>query len=169
MNNKKAAYWIEKLNLLPHPEGGYFAETYRSEEGVKHEHLPVRYSGDRSFATAIYFLVHGGSFSALHRIKSDEIWHFYAGSRLTIYVIDPGGQLEEIHVGSDFEKGEVFQAAVKAGSWFGSRVYDSSSFALVGCTVSPGFDFDDFELADRATLVRQFPQHRDVISLLTQD
>lgn len=160
--------WVNRLALQPHPEGGYYAETYRSPEGVAAAHLPARYGGDRSFATAIYFLVRGGTFSALHRIQSDEMWHFYAGSRLTVYVIHPGGRLEEIHLGPDVAAGETFQAVVPAGCWFGSKVHDAGGYALVGCTVAPGFDFADFELAGRSDLTRQFPQHAAVIQALTR-
>ena len=163
-----ADQWVARLNLQLHPEGGHYAETYRSPETVSAAHLPARYGGDRSFATAIYFLVRGGTFSALHRIQSDEMWHFYAGSRLTVYVIHPEGRLDEIHLGPDFAAGETFQAVVPAGSWFGSKVHDPHGYALVGCTVAPGFDFADFELADRAVLTRQFSQHAAVIKALTR-
>jgi predicted cupin superfamily sugar epimerase len=132
-------------------------------------HLPARYGGDRSYATAIYFLVRGGTFSALHRIQSDELWHYYAGSRLTVYVIHPEGHLEEIRLGPNFAAGETFQAVVPAGCWFGSKVHDADGYALVGCTVAPGFDFADFELADRSTLSQQFPQHTAVIEALTRE
>jgi predicted cupin superfamily sugar epimerase len=163
-----ASYWINHLHMLPHPEGGYYAETYRSSEFMPGEHLPGRYGSSRSFATAIYFLVAGGSFSALHRIKSDEIWHFYHGSRLTVYVIEPQGNLQIIHLGNNPEAGEVFQAVVKAGCWFGSIVQDAQSYALVGCTVAPGFDFADFELANRQALIQQYPQHQNIIQTLTR-
>jgi hypothetical protein len=163
-----AIYWIQKLNLKPHPEGGYFAETYRSDEWIKGMHLPQRYAGDRSFSTAIYFLVEGGSFSALHRIQSDELWHFYTGSTLTIDVIHPDGKAEVISLGPDCEKGEIFQAVVKAGCWFGSAVNNISGYALVGCTVAPGFDFADFELADRTNLIKLFPDHCHMIEKLTR-
>ncbi len=161
--------WIRQLHLQPHPEGGYYAETYRSPEEIAAAHLPGRYAGNRSFATAIYFLVKGGSFSSLHRIQSDELWHFYAGSRLTVYSIDPEGNLAEILLGSDAGAGETFQGVVPAGCWFGSKVPDADGYALVGCTVAPGFDFADFELADRQALIRQFPQHAGVIRSLTRE
>ena len=164
-----ASYWIEKLQLKPHPEGGYYAETYRSNEWVQAAHLPSRYGGNRYFSTAIYFLVEGGKFSALHRIKSDELWHFYTGNPLSIYVIDPQGNLETICIGNNPEQGEVFQAVVQAGCWFGAKLENSEGFALVGCTVAPGFDFADFELANREELVSLFPQHKMVIELLTSN
>ena len=162
-----ATYWIEKLHLQAHPEGGYFAETYRSSEQVQAAHLPERYGGKRSFSTGIYFLLEYPEFSALHRIKSDEMWHFYAGNTLLVYVIEPDGKLEIIRLGRNPEAGEQFQAVVKAGCWFGSRPEKKNTYSLVGCTVAPGFDFADFEMAERKELLRQFPQHQSVIELLT--
>ena len=163
-----AAYLIEKLQLKPHPEGGYFAETYRSTETISEEHLPKRFAGDRNFSTAIYFLLEGTQFSALHRIRSDEVWHFYSGSRLLVYVIKPEGALQVIKLGTDLANGDVWQAVVKAGCWFGSKLESSESFALVGCTVAPGFDFADFEMADRNKLLSQYPQHKEIIEELTK-
>jgi hypothetical protein len=166
---KDAKSWIEKLRLKPHPEGGYYRETYRSELVVAKSVLPPAFSGDRALATAIYFLLEGGDLSAFHRLHSDEMWHFYAGGTLIVSQIDERGEYSEILLGSDAEAGEVFQAVVKAGCWFGARVKDPKSFVLVGCTVSPGFDFDDFELGRRAELVRLYPQHREVIEKLTRE
>lgn len=154
--------------MQPHPEGGCFIETYRSAETVAHAHLPGRYADSRNFSTAIYFLVRGGEFSSLHRIQSDELWHFYAGTCLTVYYIDSQGVLQTIRLGSDAEQSEVFQAVVPAGCWFGSAVENPSGFALVGCTVAPGFDFADFELAKRDELLRQYPHHQAVIEKLTR-
>ncbi|WP_439584422.1 cupin domain-containing protein [Dyadobacter bucti] len=165
---KPASYWIEKYNLKPHPEGGYYAETYRSRETIAEHALPSRFGGSRSYSTGIYFLLEKHDFSAFHRIASDEMWHFYAGEALDIFVIDPEtGKLEIIGLGADPEKGEAFQAIVPAGAWFASRPANNSSYALVGCTVAPGFDFEDFEMADRLVLSGDFPQHRDLIAALT--
>ncbi|MSR57875.1 MAG: cupin domain-containing protein [Planctomycetaceae bacterium] len=164
----KAQDWIEGLQLQPHPEGGYFRETYRSPETIARQHLPPRFSGDRAFATAIYFLLQGDDFSALHRIKQDEIWHFYEGCSLTIRVIDPGGDLSSIRLGRDARAREVPQAVVRAGCLFGARVNDPRSYALVGCTVAPGFDFADFEMPTRQTLVTLYPQHKAIIEQLTR-
>lgn len=162
-----AATWIQRLNLLPHPEGGYFRETYRATETIAAAHLPQRYSCDRSFATAIYFLLESHQFSALHRLRSDEMWHYYTGSPLTVYTLDPQGQLAELHLGHDWEEGQVYQAVVPQGHWFGAAVTTPNSYALVGCTVAPGFDFADFELANQEQLVRTYPQHRTIIQRLT--
>lgn len=131
--------------------------------------LPSEFGGSRSLATAIYFLLKGTDFSAFHRLRSDEMWHFYAGGPLVVHVIGEDGQHSEILLGSDAESGQVFQAVVEAGCWFGSRVRDPGAFALMGCTVSPGFDFADFELAKRDELVRLYPQHRQLIEGLTRE
>ena len=165
---KDARYWIEALKLIPHPEGGYYRETYRPGLSIPKEALPTQFTGARLISTAIYFLLGGDDFSAFHRLRSDELWHFYAGSALSVHVIDEQGSHSEIRVGSDFEAGEVFQAVVKGGCWFASQVRNRESFALVGCTVAPGFDFEDFELARRGELTRQYPQHRVLIEQLTR-
>lgn len=149
--------------MLPHPEGGWFKETYRSGLVIPTNDLPGGFAGDRNCSTAIYFLLTGSNFSAFHRIKSDELWHFYAGDALNVYVITETGKLEIIRLGNDLEKGEVFQTVVKAGCWFASQPADENTFSLVGCTVAPGFDFNDFELAKREDLIKDFPQHKTVI------
>lgn len=164
-----AKYWIEKLGLEPHPEGGYFRQTYRADLVIAPEALPVGFSGARPVSTAIYFLLHGDNFSAFHRLRSDELWHFYAGGTLEVHVIEEGGRYSEILLGNDAEAGESFQVPVKAGCWFGSRVRDEKSWALVGCTVAPGFDFADFELGKRDELVRLYPQHGEVLARLTRE
>jgi len=162
---KPASYWIEKYNLLPHPEGGHYIETYRSAESVAGSALPARFeNGSRAFSTGIYFLLEQNQFSAFHRIKSDEMWHFYAGEALDIFVIYPEtSQLEVIKLGANPENGETFQAVVPAGTWFASRPAKDSSYALVGCTVSPGFDFADFEMANKNDLIQLFPKHESLI------
>jgi predicted cupin superfamily sugar epimerase len=131
-------------------------------------HLPGRFGGARACSTAIYFLLRGDQVSRLHRIKSDEIWHFYAGGALTLTLIHPDGRLETLPLGADPERGESFQVLVPAGCWYGAAVDDPESYALVGGTVAPGFDFADFELADRQSLLAAFPQHRDAILRLTR-
>jgi predicted cupin superfamily sugar epimerase len=164
--DKDAQYWINHLGLSPHPEGGYYRATYKSDLTIVRSALPSSYQGDRSASTAIYFLLDGENFSAFHRIASDEVWHFYCGSSLVVYVIDPEGDYSELHLGGGSD--EVFQAVVNAGCWFASRVKDAAGFALVGCTVAPGFDFADFELAVRSELVAAYPQHRKLIQELTR-
>ena len=157
---------IETLNLKAHPEGGWYAETYRSTEITKQEALPARFKGDRNFGTAIYFLLPSGAFSAFHRIQSDECWHFYEGQALNIYVLSQDGTLEIIKLGNNLSKGEVFQAVVPAGCWFASKPATDYGYALVGCTVAPGFDFADFELANADVLSNQYPRHETLIRLL---
>ncbi len=161
-------YWIDKLELIPHPEGGYYRETYRAELAIAKEALPLQFSGPRLISTAIYFLLEGDNFSAFHRLRSDELWHFYAGTSLVVHVIEPGGRYSEISVGENPDAGESLQAVVKAGCWFASRVRNPGSFALAGCTVSPGFDFEDFQLAKRSELVALYPELREIIEQLTR-
>lgn len=164
-----AAYWIERLRLSRHPEGGYYRETYRSSETVSAAALPSRFgAGERSISTAIYFLLDGNDFSAFHRLKSDELWHFHAGSTLTVHIIGADGSYQVQRLGNGNGEGEEFQAAISAGSWFAAELERKDSFALVGCTVAPGFDFSDFEMADRDTLIRVFPGHRRIIERLTR-
>ncbi|MEO0415332.1 MAG: cupin domain-containing protein [Verrucomicrobiota bacterium] len=163
-----AEYWIDHLMLEAHPEGGFFRETYRSADAISQSALPDRFSGDRSASTGIYFLLRSGEFSHLHRIASDEMWHFYAGSSLTVHVIHSDGRYESIALGADVANGESFQAMVPAGAWFGATVDQPDSYALVGCTVAPGFDFADFEMADRAQLTTHYPEHRSIIELITK-
>lgn len=167
--DKNAQYWIDRLSLSPHPEGGYYRVTYQSTLTIVQDALPSVFHGNRSASTAIYFLLAEKDFSAFHRIASDELWHFYAGSALIVYVIDPQGNYSELHLGDGFEAGEVFQAVVKAGCWFASRLKNPAGFALVGCTVAPGFAFADFEMAKRSELVGIYPEHRTLIGELTRE
>lgn len=159
-----ADHYIRHLNLQPHPEGGYYKEVYRSAGSLDIPGFP----GPRQLCTSIYFLLEKGNFSAFHRIRSDEIWHFYAGDPLEVIEIDPSGKLNITTLGRDAEKGERFQYVVPAGNWFGSRVKSGSTFSLVGCTVSPGFDFSDFEMAQCVSLSKEFPQHQGIIEQLTR-
>lgn len=157
---------IQRFNLQPHPEGGYYAETYRSAETIPPTGLPERFGSSRTFSTAIYFLLEQGNFSAFHKIKSDECWHFYAGQTLLIHVIDKEGNLTTTKLGADINQGELFQHVVPAGCWFASEPGTNTSFAFVGCTVAPGFDFKDFELAETNELVALYPQHKDLTGRL---
>ena len=159
---------VKILDLLPHPEGGFYKETYRSPLKLSAQCLPSDFSGERNIATGIYFLIEKGNFSALHKIKSDETWHFYFGDALDVIEIDETGNLKITAIGSDLLKGESFQYTVKANTWFGSRVRSGGNFSLVGCTVYPGFDFADFEMAKRSVLINQFPQHTSIITELTR-
>ena len=154
---------VAQFQLLPHPEGGYYKENYRINLIIDKQSLPIGFDGDRNSSTAIYFLLEKGNFSAFHRIKSDECWHFYTGQALLIYVIDKNGQLDLIKLGNNSKNGEVFQAVVPADCWFASEPAPESNFCFVGCTVSPGFDFKDFELAKATELTEDYPAHKTLI------
>jgi predicted cupin superfamily sugar epimerase len=153
---------IQQFDLQPHPEGGWFKQTYKSSEQVAASALPERFKADRVFSTAIYFLLEKGNFSAFHRIKSDECWHFYTGDPLIIYVIRQNGALDILTLGNDLEKGQLFQYVVPANCWFASRPAPGSEYCFVGCTVSPGFEFDDLELANANELAALYPLHKDI-------
>lgn len=159
--------WIEALGLQQHPEGGWFREIYRSSETIPRQGLPERFPGDRQFSTAIYFLLRGAEFSALHRIRQDEVWHFYDGGPVTVHMLDPAGEYSAATLGRDITSGETLVATIPAGWLFGATVDDPSSYALVGCTVAPGFDFDDFEMPGRDELLQQYPHQRELIERLT--
>ena len=152
----------EQYKLQEHPEGGFYAETYRASTTVPTEH------GERSASTAIVFLITPGSVSRLHRIRSDEMWHFYQGQSMTVLEIHDDGTLTKTILGHDATAGEKLQHVVKRGTWFGSYPNDGTDYSFVGCTVSPGFSFEDFELASRQKLTEQFPQHEQEIRRLTE-
>lgn len=162
-----ASYWINKLQLTTHVEGGSYTRTYCSDLNFSQAVLPAGFHGPRPSSTAIYFLLEKNQFSAMHRIASDELWHFYYGDPLTVYEIDSAGYLTEHLLGNNPENNEQFQCVVKAGSWFGSKTSSGGDYSLVGCTVSPGFDFADFELGEREALLHLYPQHAGVIKMLT--
>lgn len=164
----EAKFWVEHLGLAPHLEGGFYRQTYLSPESIAHPHLPPRYSGQRPFSSAIYFLLEHPDFSAFHRLQSDEVWHFYTGASLSLWLISPQGALSRLRLGPDPSQGHCFQAVVPAGCWFAASLDTPETFALVGCTMAPAFDFADFELAQREELARQFPQHRALIEKLTR-
>lgn len=157
---------IKILGLMPHPEGGYYKEIYRSEEILRSDALPERYSGQRNFSTSIYYLLKSGQISQFHKIKSDEIWHFYSGSSVIIHCLNKEGY-NKAAVGKNIEEGENFQVVIKAGTWFAAEVNDKISYSLIGCTVAPGFDFNDFILASRDELVKDYPVFEDLIKRFT--
>lgn len=159
--------WINKLQLTPHPEGGYFREIYRAEGIIPQPSLPMRYNSGRAYSTTIYYLLESKDFSSLHRLKSDEQWFHIDGGALTIHSIDSNGNYTAHHIGKNLDKGELPHAVVPTGCWFGGTVDEPNSFSLVGCVVAPGFHFDDFELAKRDGLVKLFPQHTPIIKKLT--
>jgi predicted cupin superfamily sugar epimerase len=163
-----AREWIDRLRLQRHPEGGWFRETYRCTESIARVNLPARFGGERCFSTAIYYLLESGDFSALHRIGQDEGWHFYDGSPLTLHLIEPQGAYMTVVLGRDPAAGQEPQAIVPAGWWFAATVNELASYSLVGCTVAPGFDFADFELARREKLADMYPQHTRLIAQLAR-
>jgi uncharacterized protein len=154
----EAVRLLKALDLKPHPEGGYYRETYRSGFQV------ATREGARDAITTIYYLLSGDMFSAFHRLRSDEIWHHYCGAPVSIDVIDPEGSHRELVVGGEGR----WQAAIRAGAWFAARLRDRDTYALMGVDVAPGFDFVDFELGRRDELVTLFPQHRLLIERLTR-
>jgi len=161
---------IDRLGLIPHPEGGWFRQTYTSTEWIPESHLPD-YEGRRHYATSIYFLLDRVNFSAFHRLKSEELWFHHAGDPLDIHVIHPEGRLETLKIGplgtglsDDFEP----QALVPGNTWFASGVSEGGTWSLVGCVVVPGFDFRDFELANRHELLLEYPEYSDMIESFTR-
>ena len=158
-----AETYIAKLELEPHPEGGFYRETFVSKEA-----LPT----GRAAATSILFLLTHENPSNLHRIDAEEVWCYHAGDPLIVHMIDVDGVYSESAIGPDLDAGQVLQAVVPAGVWFGSSVADpkggSKGWALVGCMVAPGFTFDGFELAERADMLARYPAHATVITKLTR-
>jgi predicted cupin superfamily sugar epimerase len=163
---KDAQYWIDRLQLTAHPEGGFYKETYRSEEHIPVSGLPERFGGHRNFSTAIYFLLRSQDRSQFHRIKSDELWHYHAGVSLSIYILKDH-QLKIRKLGPHLDQGDSLQIVIPSGCWFGAKAVQPDSYTLSGCTVAPGFDFQDFELAERKMLLKEYPAYRQVIEMLT--
>jgi uncharacterized protein len=164
---RNADHWISNLNLIPHPEGGYFKEVYRSSEEIQSTCLPDRFDGNRNFSTAIYFLLKKNDKSVFHRIKSDETWHFYDGDNLSIYLINQDGELVIHELGLKPELNILPQITIPANCWFAAET--NASFTLVGCTVAPGFNFNDFEMGNRVSLVDEFPKHERTIIKFTNE
>jgi len=160
---------ISLFNLKPHPEeGGYFVETYRSSETISRNALPSRYKGVRNFGTAIYYLLTPGTFSAIHRLQSDEIFHFYLGDPVEMLQLWPDGSAKVLILGADILNGMQPQGIVPRGVWQGARLLKDGKFALLGTTVSPGFEFADYESGHRDELVKSYPKYREWIIALTK-
>jgi len=155
------------LKPLPH-EGGFYVESYRSGERLPNEHLPSRYARERCFATAIYFLLTRDSFSALHRLASDEIYHFYLGDPVEMLRLAEPDAGRIVTLGADFDRGMKPQVVVPRGTWQGSRLVPGGRYALLGATVFPGFEFADFELAERESLLASHPAFSSLIKELTR-
>lgn len=162
-------YWIKKLNLQKHPEGGYYRENYRCQDIINKDKLLTRYNDSRNSSTAIYYLLLGEEFSAFHKLKSDEIFHFYSGSTLIVDIIDNEGKYHQFKLGNNPDKNEVLQLVIHHDCWFASHVSESDSYSLIGCTVSPGFDFADFSLGNQEELITSYPDFIDIITKFTHD
>lgn len=158
---------IKSLDLQPHPEGGYYKETYRSEGIINTDSLDKNYSGERNYSTSIYFLLTSEDFSAFHKINQDEIWYFHEGSSIQLHTISEDGNHQQFTIGNDITKNESPQLIVPGNHWFAAKVNNVDSYALVSCSVSPGFDFSDFILPTRKELNDLFPQHKKLISEFT--
>jgi predicted cupin superfamily sugar epimerase len=161
---------VQMLGLNPLPkEGGFYAETYRSSDIIPHAALPQgRYPVDKSLCTAIYYLLTPETKSLIHRLPSDEIFHFYLGDPVQMLQLSPNGEGRIIELGHDIVGGQTIQAMVPAGTWQGSRLLPGGEYALMGTTVAPGFDFSDYEAGRRGQLIQQFPQFREIIEELTE-
>ncbi|MGY5354684.1 cupin domain-containing protein [Wenyingzhuangia sp. IMCC45467] len=166
---KRAQLLIDKLELIQHPEGGYFKETHRSAGKISQSSLPNKFNSDRNYYTSIYFLLTSDDFSAFHKINQEETWYFHEGAPVKIHQISPSGDYSFIMLGNDVLKGQQFQYTVPAEHWFGATVEQENSYTLVGCAVSPGFDFDDFVLAKREELIQLFPIHEKTIIELSKN
>lgn len=159
---------IDLLGLQPHPEGGYFAETYRADDRLGTRTLSGRYPAPRPVSTAIYYLLTPDSFSEMHRLRSDEIFHFYLGDPVEMLRLWPDGAADVVTLGTDLLAGMRPQVLVPRGVWQGSRLRSGGRFALLGCTVAPGFDYADYEAGRRDELLYLFPDHQDMIRALTR-
>lgn len=164
--HSKAKKYIEKLELIRHPEGGYFKEVYRSKETLSKECLNELYIGERNTSTSIYFLLEGENKSHFHKLLSDEIWHFYDGSSAAIYLLKDGRK-EIKKIGLNLDDEEYPQVLIPKNTWFAAETLQKNSFILVGCTVSPGFDFQDFKLAGKDELLKDYPSESELIERFT--
>ena len=159
---------IQLLGLQPHPEeGGYFAETYRSQEAISRPALPNRYRSERSFGTGIYYLLTPDTVSALHKLESDEVFHFYLGDPVTLLQLHPDGESEVMTLGQDIAAGQRLQVVVPRGTWQGSLLNEGGEYALLGCTVAPGFEYADYESGSRIDLLKEYPEREELILRLT--
>lgn len=161
MNTNDAQFYISHLGLEPHPEGGFYKQIFASDVKTHTEQ-----DKQRKLYTSIYFLLRSQDISHLHRLQSDELWYYHGGSSLTVHIIDEQGEYKEVNLGLKLDEGEVPQVLVPKNSIFGSSVKEANTFSLVGCMVSPGFEFEDFELFSQEELLKEYPQHEEVIRRL---
>lgn len=158
------------LGLQPHPvEGGWFVRTYQADETIEASTFgDGRYSGSRRTGSAIYYLLETGTFSEMHRLKSDEIYHFYMGDAVELLLLEESGGGTVVTIGNDLAAGQRPQVLVKRGVWQGSRLAAGGSWALLGCSLSPGFEFEDYEGGERRQLCARWPQFEEMIGALTR-
>ncbi|MDY0091297.1 MAG: cupin domain-containing protein [Candidatus Vecturithrix sp.] len=164
---KTSTQWIEQLGLKPHIEGGYFVETYQSPDTLRTSGFPTHDSAERFRAKGIYFLLLADQKSKLHRLKCEEVWCYHCGTSLTLSIIHRDGKLQQIRLGLQWEQEEQLQVTVPRDVWFGATVNFPGSYTLVSCITVPGFEFADFELADRPALLKDYSQHKEIIEMLT--
>jgi len=164
MSNTSSS-WIQYLGLTPHPEGGYFKEIYRNENLISDVELMQTYSGKRNLASSIYFMLESGQVSKLHRLKSDEIWYFHYGAPIKVHVFD--NQYSTYVLGTNYQLNDLLQLIIPAGAIFGAEVIGTEAFGIVGCMVSPGFHFDDFEFVSFQEMKTLFPTYESIIEKLT--
>jgi len=157
--------WSRLLRLEPHPEGGSFRETWRSNESATG--LPERFTGPRALGTAILYLLRAGERSRFHRLRADEVWLFHDGGPLQLHLLSTGAGYRRLTLGRDPARGESLQCVVPGGTWFAAELAEGAGFALVGCTCSPGFEYGDFELGTREELSARFPEERALVERLT--
>ncbi len=157
---------LDKFNMKVHPEGGYFGDGFRSTEFLRSDQLPKRYSGPRNVYSSIYFMVTKDRPSRFHRLKTDEIWHFYSGDTLTLHLIHDHGKYECIELGNR-EEHERFQFLAPKNTWLAAGCNGKEGYSLMGCSLAPGFEYDDFELADKEQLLKEYPQIEAIISEFT--
>ncbi|MGE4289395.1 MAG: cupin domain-containing protein [Salinivirgaceae bacterium] len=165
---KDALYWIKELKLKPHPEGEHYAETYKSQV-YGSENEVAQCKDRRQCASLIYYLLNKEECSAFHRLQSDEIWLFHSGASLNLYLIEPNGNLHVEKLGSQPEQEENLQVFVPANTWFAAELYQKDSYGLMSCLVSPGFEWNEYELADKKQLLREFPEHAALINRLCKE
>jgi len=168
MSTPTAREIIDYLGLSPHPEeGGWFRETHRADEALSRDILPGRYAGPRSLGTAIYYLLTPDTYSHMHRLLSDETFHFYAGGPCEMLQLNPDGSAQTILFGNDVLAGQRPQIVVPRNHWQGLRLLPGADFALMGCTVAPGFEYEDYAHGDRTELTTRYPEFREQIIRLT--
>lgn len=158
---------VNKYSLVPHPEGGYYKQTFKSKDNIV---PPARFGENEelSAGTAIFFLLSGEDFSAWHKLNMAETWHYYGGGDLKLYIIEPNRKLTTVTLGNPLSDNTIPQYTIEPNKYFSAELSDKEDYCFVGCTVSPGFEFRHFELANRNAFSKQYPEHSDLIKRLTR-